>query len=345
MRRAVAFAKSIAASKQIEKHFSDVVNQYVLSDVTDTVLRCDVRHVDGTFNALVRNERLDWLRAALPSDSRTCRILTNAKCLSEGVDVPDLDAVLFLHPRNSIVDVVQSVGRVMRRRGGQGVRLRHPAHRHPGQHDPEAALADNKKYRVVWQVLQALRAHDDRFNAMVNKIELNRARDDRTQVIGVGSYDSNADSGGQTVLPFPQLAEWRDAIYAKMVQKVGDRRYWETWAQDVAAIAERNTARIRALLGDETSDVAPPLRRVRRGAARNPQRQHHVRGRHQHAVAAPHHPPGVRGPLRGLLFRREQSRLDRNTGDGGCPRRPERGRRDGDPRPLLLTASDNEPPA
>jgi predicted helicase len=209
-----------------------------------------------------RPQHLTWpriggsgLRAPLPDEPHTCRILTNAKCLSEGVDIPDLDAVLFLNPRNSIVDVVQSVGRVMRLAEGKEYGYVILPVVIPASMKPEDALRDNNKFRVVWQVLQALRAHDDRFNAMVNKIELNRARDDRTQVIGVGSFDSNADSGGQTLLPFPEIAEWRDAIYAKMVQKVGDRRYWETWAQDVAAIAERNTARIRALLSDEASDI------------------------------------------------------------------------------------------
>ena len=51
--------------------------------------------------------------------AKICRILTNARCLTEGVDVPNLDAVLFLNPRNSMVDVIQAVGRVMRRAEGK----------------------------------------------------------------------------------------------------------------------------------------------------------------------------------------------------------------------------------
>jgi predicted helicase len=256
MQRAVAFTRSIKDSKRIERLFTEIVTQYVHDESDDTALRCDVRHVDGTFNALVRNERLDWLRSPMPEGTPTCRILTNARCLSEGVDVPNLDAVLFLNPRNSVVDVVQSVGRVMRL---------HPEKRYgyvilpigvPAHLTPEEALRDNQKYRVVWQVLQALRAHDDRFNALVNKIELNRNRDDQLQIIGVGETGDEEDRPAQTVLPFPQINEWRDAIYAKIVQKVGDRRYWEDWAQDVARIAERHTARIRALLADSEATPA-----------------------------------------------------------------------------------------
>ena len=146
---------------------------------------CQIQHVDGTFNALARNTRLDWLKADLPDG--VCRILTNARCLSEGVDVPALDAVMFLSPRKSVVDIVQSVGRVMRK---------DPAGRKkfgyiilpigiPHGVTPEVALRDNKRYAAVWEVLQALRSHDERFNAMVNRIELTSGRDAKLNIIGV----------------------------------------------------------------------------------------------------------------------------------------------------------------
>ena len=67
--------------------------------MSDALLQCEVDHVDGTFNALQRNQKLDWLRVHRGS---VCRILSNARCLSEGVDVPALDAVMFLNPRNSV---------------------------------------------------------------------------------------------------------------------------------------------------------------------------------------------------------------------------------------------------
>jgi predicted helicase len=131
----------------------------------------------------------------------------------------------------------------------------------PADMTPEQALADNDKYKVVWQVLQGLRAHDERFNALVNQIELNKSRPEQLQVIGVSSF---GDEGAakptrqavQGLLNFPQLGEWRDAIYAKIVKKVGDRRYWEDWAKDVSQIAERHTTRIKALLADPGLDVA-----------------------------------------------------------------------------------------
>src|SRR5690606_22510027 len=115
--------------------------------------RCEVEHVDGTFNALERNKKIDWLKAeTAPS---TCRVLTNARCLSEGVDVPALDAVMFLNPRKSVVDVVQSVGRVMRKTQGKQYGYIILPIGIPTDMAPEDALRDNDRYAVVWEVLQA----------------------------------------------------------------------------------------------------------------------------------------------------------------------------------------------
>lgn len=257
MRRAVAFSRSIRDSKNITKMFSEIIEEYSsLHQDDETMLACEVDHVDGTFNALKRNRMLDWLKA--DAAGNTCRILSNARCLSEGVDVPSLDAVLFLNPRNSVVDVVQSVGRVMRKAKGKKYGYIILPIGIPADMEPEEALKDNQKYKVVWQVLQALRAHDDRFNATVNQIDLNTSRPDQIQVIGIGggTDDENETKEDGTKKPvqfsfhFPNLDEWKDAIYAKIVKTCGDRRYWESWAKDVAAIAERHVTRIKALLDD-----------------------------------------------------------------------------------------------
>ena len=250
-----------AGETKFARLFTEIVSQYADSQHIgsgkrtdrEPLLRCDAQHVDGTFNMLRRNERLDWLKAPLTPHS--CRILSNAKCLSEGVDVPTLDAVMFLNPRNSVVDVVQSVGRVMRLAPDKEYGYVILPIGIPADTTPEQALANNEKYKVVWQVLQALRAHDERFNAMVNQIELNKTNSGRLQIIGVSGFETDAEPGSQNphgrqgMLTLPQIGEWRDAIYAKIVAKVGDRRYWEDWAKDVSVIADHHTTRINVLLG------------------------------------------------------------------------------------------------
>ncbi|MFM9647792.1 DEAD/DEAH box helicase [Streptomyces galilaeus] len=264
MKRAVAFARSIADSKSVAARFNEVVDAY--DDADDEVLHCEVDHVDGTFNTLQRNRLLDWLKQ--DPGPANARILSNARCLSEGVDVPSLDAVLFLHPRNSVVDVVQSVGRVMRTAPGKNYGYIILPVAVPAGMPPEKALADNQRFKTVWQVLQALRAHDDRFNATVNQIELNKKKPDTIGIGHIGAGDETVgDQDGSSTADSAQAAkekeaqsaqhiqdalfsvsDWRDAIYARIVDKVGERHYWEDWAKDIAQIADRHVTRIKAAL-------------------------------------------------------------------------------------------------
>src|SRR5690625_7513370 len=95
-------------------------------------------------------------------------MLTNVRCISDGVDVPALDAVLFLHPRSSVVDVIQSVGRVMRISEGKNYRYIILPVAVPAGESRSKALADNNRFGVVRLVLNPLRAHDERYSAMLD---------------------------------------------------------------------------------------------------------------------------------------------------------------------------------
>lgn len=257
MNRAVAFARNIKESKALADQFEKIGRELLVNRTDDqSKLRMEAEHVDGTFNVLERSKRLDWLQEE--AGANTCRILTNAKCLTEGVDVPSLDGVLFLNPRNSQVDVVQAVGRVMRRAPGKEYGYIVLPIAVPADQDPETALNDNKKYKVVWDVLQALRAHDDRFEAMINKIDLDKGANKTVDVIGVGNGDdedegsdrSSGQDSAEALFSMVNAAEWENAIFARMVKKVGDRRYWEDWAADVKDIADRQTARLLSIIND-----------------------------------------------------------------------------------------------
>ena len=307
MRRAVVFAKDIAASKQVANVFPAVVDAYrdLIEDSTNDGadnnrdLACVAHHVDGTYNALQRNAELSWLKAPVPEGE--CRILTNARCLSEGVDVPALDAVMFLNPRNSVVDVVQSVGRVMRKADGKDYGYIILPVAVPAGVAPSQALSDNQRFKVVWQVLNALRAHDDRFNAMVNSIALNATTEakqtgkgstmlmgdhigpvsgDDTTVASEGestteSTDTGSTSGTDTGAHMAQqmalfsLSEWQEAIVARIVDKVGTRAYWEDWAADVAGIAATLDTRIKAVLNNAASEVSVAFEQFHQGLRDN----------------------------------------------------------------------------
>ena len=286
MRRALAFCRDIKSSKLVREEFEKVVKEFQAQeqdkDQAAEPLRCEVRHVDGTYNARARGQRLDWLKE--DAGSSVCRILSNARCLAEGVDVPALDAILFLHPRNSQIDVVQSVGRVMRRAPGKRMGYVILPIGVPSGVPADQALNDNKKYRVVWQILNALRAHDERLDAIINRGGLGQDVSDKIVIVdgragsaelkaitaevddlpsrskptggGIGKGGSEPPTGTD---PPKQLElvidEFSRAIMAKIVEKCGTRDYWEDWAGDVAEIAERHVTRITALVDQPGSDA------------------------------------------------------------------------------------------
>lgn len=190
MKRAVAFCRDIKTSKKITNNlneFSDIYISSLKEKVQQKMVSISSKHIDGGMNAMERDELLSWLKSESKVENE-CKVLTNARCLSEGVDVPNLDAVMFLSPRNSQVDVVQSVGRVMRRAEGKKYGYIIIPVVIPSTQSPEEALNDNKTYQVVWSVLNALRAHDDRFNAEINKIDLNK---NKPKNILIGTPDNS----------------------------------------------------------------------------------------------------------------------------------------------------------
>ena len=271
MRSAVAFSNTIAASKR----FTELVEQ--LQDDAGRERRgiqAEAHHVDGKSGVLERARQLEWLGA--PDEARQaeplvmerqCHVLSNARCLTEGIDVPALDAVLFLQPRKSQIDVVQAVGRVMRRAEGKRYGYVILPVVVPAGDDPSAALDRSAAYAHVWEVLQALRSHDERFDAWVNKLDLNRHRRDApVAVIGVAPRGGGEDAedgvapaavredAAQYVLAGleERVERWREAIFAKIVERCGERRYWEQWSDSVAGIARRHHERIRALIAQPT---------------------------------------------------------------------------------------------
>jgi predicted helicase len=172
------------------------------------------------------------------------------------VDVPALDAVLFLTPRGSQVDVVQSVGRVMRKAPGKKLGYIILPIVVPTGVAPEEALRDNERYKVVWQVLQALRSHDERFHAMVNQIELNKRKPSRVRIIDTTPGRTPPEAADEQLTLDYGFGGFRDAMFARIVAKVGERKYWETWAKDVADIAQAHITRINGLLADPDSNPA-----------------------------------------------------------------------------------------
>ncbi len=247
LRRAIAFSNTIAASKSLVKHWNGVIDcalQRLPDTQTMAPFECETEHVDGKDNALLRKKRIEWLKGG---GDDVCRILSNARCLSEGIDVPALDAVLFMTPRNSYVDIVQAVGRVMRKSPGKTYGYIILPVAIPEGAEPGKILNDTERFKSVWNVLRALRSHDDRLNAEINSIDINTTPTQRIIFEGEfkGEFNGDAAFSSQLTLPLDIPA---DAIFAQIVEQCGDRKYWESWAKDVADIFLRVVARIDGLL-------------------------------------------------------------------------------------------------
>ncbi|OOF62442.1 damage-inducible protein [Rodentibacter sp. Ppn85] len=300
MKRAVAFCQVIekeykgkthkVSSKAITEMFSTVVEAYQEQErqayadnelpippelATSLCLKCEAAHVDGSMNASEKSAKINWLKA--DTDQNTCRILSNVRCLSEGVDVPALDAVLFLTARHSQIDVVQSVGRVMRKAEGKKRGYVILPVVIPANTSPNEALDNNENYKVVWQVLNALRSHDDRFDAIINKMEYDGAAKDKIEVIAqisevlkktkpkanakgkkrntsgrgehsIGGKDNTGIPEGEQLDFHFEVGEIERALTAKIVKKCGNRLNWVEWSERVARIANTHIDLLNAIL-------------------------------------------------------------------------------------------------
>lgn len=259
LHNAVAFCNTIAESKRTAEFFMKVVDSYRETEHSASTenLICQLDHVDGSMDAVTRKRKLDWL--ADPNDGTAqepiCRILTNARCLSEGVDVPSLDAVLFMQPKRSEIDIVQAVGRVMRKFEGKEYGYIILPVIIPSGMSEQEALDASDAYAIVWKVLQALRSHDERLEARINAIPY-----DHNHVVEVEPATPPIAKKPETTQEEQQDGQiqfegWRhkleEAVNAQLLKKVGTRVYWDEWAKSISDIAQKHITRISVLVQPE----------------------------------------------------------------------------------------------
>ena len=253
--RVIAFNNTIANSKRLVKHWDEFIEsaiEHMPEAQRPTNFQCETRHVDGKDKAFERKALIEWLKDGTDA---VCHILSNARCLSEGIDVPELDGIIFMTPRKSHVDIVQAVGRVMRKVEGKEYGYIVLPVAIPAGTDPTNALNHNERFASVWNVLRALRSHDDRFNAEINKIDLKKNPNLPIIFIGGDDGDDEGEQNLQEWIPFDPVDIPPEAIFAKIVEKCGDREYWESWAEDVADIFNKVVGRIESLLDNSNNDL------------------------------------------------------------------------------------------
>ncbi|OOC33816.1 restriction endonuclease [Helicobacter pylori] len=234
--RAISFCKSIQTSKNIKDSFETIMECYdeELKKKSFKNLEIKIDHVDGTMNCKERLEKLEELNKFQPN---TCKVLSNARCLSEGVDVPALDSVIFFDGKSAMVDIIQAVGRVMRKakRKKRGYIILPIALEESEIKNLDEAV-NNTNFKNIWKVIKALRSHDP---SLVDEATF------KEKIKIFGSDDGKKQSDEKTLFDAILLQDLANAVYNVMPTKLGDRNYWENFAKKTGNIARTLNNRLK----------------------------------------------------------------------------------------------------
>ncbi len=238
--RAINFCKSINTSKNIKDSFETIMECYdeELKKKSFKNLKISIDHIDGTMNCKDRLEKLEKLNEFQPN---TCKVLSNARCLSEGVDVPALDSIVFFDGKSAMVDIIQAVGRVMRKakRKKRGYIILPIALEESEIQNLDEAV-NNTNFKNIWKVIKALRSHD---SSLVDEATF------KEKIKIFGSDDSKKQDDEKTLFDAILLQDLANAMYNVMPTKLGDRNYWENFTKKTGNIARTLNNRLKIIFG------------------------------------------------------------------------------------------------
>ncbi|WQZ07263.1 DEAD/DEAH box helicase [Helicobacter pylori] len=236
--RAINFCKSINTSKNIKDSFETIMECYdeELKKKSFKNLKISIDHIDGTMNCKERLEKLEKLNQFQPN---TCKVLSNARCLSEGVDVPALDSIVFFDGKSAMVDIIQAVGRVMRKAKNKkrGYIILPIALEESEIQNLDEAV-NNTNFKNIWKVIKALRSHDP---SLVDEATF------KEKIKIFGSDDGNNRNDEKTLFDAILLQDLADAVYNVMPTKLGDRNYWENFIKKTGNIARTLNNRLKMI--------------------------------------------------------------------------------------------------
>ncbi|WQS13799.1 DEAD/DEAH box helicase family protein [Helicobacter pylori] len=251
--RAISFCKSINTSKNIKDSFETIMECYdeELKKKSFKNLTISIDHIDGSMNCKVRLDKLEELNKFEPN---TCKVLSNARCLSEGVDVPALDSIVFFDGKSAMVDIIQAVGRVMRKakHKKRGYIILPIALEESEIQNLDEAV-NNTNFKNIWKVLKALRSHDP---SLVDEATF------REKIKIFGSDDGDQDDEEskkdkkdkteqdpkqvqKTLFDAILLQDLANAVYNVMPTKLGDKQYWEKFAKKTGNIVKTLNSRLK----------------------------------------------------------------------------------------------------
>ncbi|QQW85011.1 DEAD/DEAH box helicase [Helicobacter pylori] len=251
--RAISFCKSIQTSKNIKDSFETIMECYdeELKKKSFKNLKINIDHVDGTMNCKERLEKLEELNAFKPN---TCKVLSNARCLSEGVDVPALDSIVFFDGKSAMVDIIQAVGRVMRKaKNKKRGYIILPIALEESEIENLDEAVNNTNFKNIWKVIKALRSHDPSlvdeatFKEKIKIFGSDDASDpdDEEELKKDKTEQSDPKQAQKTLFDAILLQDLANAVYNVMPTKLGDRNYWENFTKKTGNIARTLNNRLK----------------------------------------------------------------------------------------------------
>ncbi len=254
--RAISFCKSINTSKRIKDSFETIMECYneELKKKSFKNLTISIDHIDGTMNCKVRLDKLEELNKFEPN---TCKVLSNARCLSEGVDVPALDSIVFFDGKSAMVDIIQAVGRVMRKakHKKRGYIILPIALEESEIQNLDEAV-NNTNFKNIWKVIKALRSHDPSLvdeATFKEKIKIfgsddndeTNQDDEELQKDKTDKTKQDPKQAQKTLFDAILLQDLANAVYNVMPTKLGDRNYWENFTKKTGNIAKTLNNRLK----------------------------------------------------------------------------------------------------
>lgn len=214
-------ANNIALKKAIAKYgitHSLTFHSRVSSASSFIERHCKLYRENGYFNFVSGQQPTNERKISLDSFAQAKQgILSNARCLTEGVDVPNIDCVFFCDPRNSIVDIVQASGRALRKPKGKSKKtvgyIIVPTF-HPDSEDKEQ-IVDESVFGNLISVVRAMASQDQRLMDEIKQVRLAKGKRHKVPSRIVVDLDEKINLG----VPFSKEA-LENAIHFAVIEKI-----------------------------------------------------------------------------------------------------------------------------
>lgn len=274
MKRAIAFFNRIEDAEEAEKAYKNLYKEYSDNDNFTQLLEPEVKSISSRDNTRSKNEKIAWLKNSV--EDGTCKILTNPKSLTEGVDIPNLDAIIFMQKKSSHVDIVQAVGRIMRKAEGKKFGyIIIPV-------DVEEDLSQSDEFKTVYQVIQALRSHDERINQQIAQAQITNKIPSFICVMNDPNFNlrkvdwknrmsslHEGNSHDEDYLEMKNIWEtqeaWNYQMNAVLIKKLGDRVYWDNWSKNIGKITKDVADKIKNKLESNNPKLINEYKKFKEG--------------------------------------------------------------------------------